>query len=97
MLERATIIAMLVLSIWYTMKEGEIFEVLGNWFEHNLPSVVHQPVFACPVCMSPWYGSLLYILLWGVSWQWPVVVICTMGINVSINKLSPDKTCGVKK
>lgn len=93
MIERAFIIAMLVLSIWYTMKEGEIFESLGLWFEKNLPKAIHPPVFECPVCMSPWYGSALYVIIFGVNWWWPVVVITAMGINAALNKLSPEKHC----
>lgn len=91
MLSPALIIALIVLSIHYTMQEGEIFSRLGDWFNNNLPEKIHAPVFECNVCMTPWYGSVIYVLIWGVNWQWPVVVIAAMGINVAINKLSPDK------
>jgi hypothetical protein len=91
MLEHSFIIALIVLSVWYTMQEGEIFGRLGLWFEKHLPLVMIAPAFQCNVCMCPWYGSVLYIMLYGVNLQWPVVVICAMGINIVINKLSPDK------
>lgn len=91
MLAASLIIALIVLSIHYTMQEGEIFSKLGDWFNNNLPEQIHQPVFECNVCMTPWYGSIVYVLIWGVNWQWPVVVIAAMGVNVAINKLSPDK------
>lgn len=91
MLEHAFIIALLVLAIWYTMSEGEIFAGLGRWFENNTPSFMHQPLFDCNICMTPYYGSLLYIFIYGINWEWPIVVICAMGVNVMINKLSPDK------
>jgi hypothetical protein len=91
MLTQSLIISLIVLSIHYTMQEGEIFAMLGDWFNNNLPEKIHQPVFECNVCMTPWYGSVIYVLIWGVNWQWPVVVIAAMGINVAINKLSPDK------
>jgi len=97
-IEKLIIIALLVLSIHYTMQDGEIFEGLGKWFERNLPERIHPPVFACNVCMSPWYGSLLY---WIIPWQkiglqestligWPVAIIVAMGFNIVINKWSPE-------
>lgn len=98
MLEKSVIIALLTLSIWYTMQEGEIFEGLGKWFEKHLPERIHPALFACNVCCAPWYGSVLY---WLIPWekvgimsstliQWPIVIIVAMGINIVINKWSPD-------
>jgi hypothetical protein len=98
MIEKLLIISLLVLSIHYTMQEGEIFEGLGKWFEKHLPEQIHPAVFACNVCQTPWYGTLLY---WLIPWQklnltvnswleWPVVIIGAMGINIVINKWSPD-------
>lgn len=99
MLEHSLIIALLVLSIWYTMQEGEIFAGVGRFFSKVAPSKLHDPLYECPVCMSFWYGSALYGLF---PWhkvgfgearliEWPIVVIVAMGINAALNKLSPDK------
>lgn len=98
MIEKLTIIALLVLSIHYTMQENEIFEGLGKFFEKYLPKRIHPAVFACNICMAVWYGTLLYWLIpWHQlnltvnSWlEWPVVIIGAMGINIVINKWSPD-------
>lgn len=98
MLEKSLIIALLALSIWYTMQEGEIFEGLGKWFEKHLPEQVHPAVFACNVCLTPWYGSVLY---WLIPWEkagitnsflleWPLVIVGAMGINIVINKWSAE-------
>lgn len=98
MIEKSLIIALIVLSIHYTMQEGEIFEGLGKWFERVLPERIHPAVFACNVCMTVWYGTLLY---WLIPWQklnltvsnwleWPVVIIVAMGFNIVINKWSSD-------
>lgn len=91
MLEQSLIIALIVLSVWYTMQEGEIFARLGRWFEKHLPSKIHSAVFECNVCMCPWYGSILYIILYGIDVTLPVVVIAAMGINVVINKWTAEK------
>lgn len=87
MLEHAAIIALLVLAIWYTFQEGEIFGFVQRWDD----KVWFPAVFGCNVCMCPWHGSYLYVLIYGINWQWPVVVLAAMGINAGINKLSPDK------
>jgi len=96
-IEHAAIIALLVLSIWYTMQEGEIFGKLGLWFYNNLPHKIHPAVFECNICMCFWHGTYLYWLIYGLwlgtaTWQeWIVVIIIAMGINIVINKWSPDK------
>lgn len=81
-----------VLSIWYTMQPGEIFGKLGLWLGENLPKQIHPPVFECNVCMTPWYGSVLYWALYhhGVV-DWLITVIAAMGMQVVLNKLSPKK------
>lgn len=91
MITQSLIIALLVLSIHYTMLEGEIFAVLGKWFEKHLPYQIHPAVFECNVCMTAWYGSAIYVVIWGVNWQWPVVVICAMGFNIIINRWTHEK------
>lgn len=93
MITQIIIIALLVLSIHYTMQPDEIFGKLGDWLEDHLPDAVHPAVFSCNVCMCPHYGSVLYWLIpWQHElWQWPVVVIGAMGVNVAINRLTPEK------
>lgn len=98
MLEKLFIISLLTLSIWYTLQDGEIFGGLGKWLGKHLTEQIHPAVFACNVCMTPWYGTLLY---WLIPWQklnltvsnwleWPVVIIGAMGINIVINKWSSE-------
>lgn len=91
MLEHAFIIFLLVLAIWYTLQEGEVFGKLGSWFEQHTPEIIHQPLYSCNVCMTPWYGSLLYIFIYGLNTNLIIVVLCAMGFQVVVNKLSPDK------
>jgi hypothetical protein len=93
MIEKIIIIALLVNAIHYVMQPGEIFSFIGAVLSDNLPEVLHNPVFDCNVCMTPWYGTALYFLIpWPHCWQdWLVVVIAAMGLNVVINLLKPDK------
>lgn len=93
MIQQIIIIALLVLSIHYTMQPDEIFGKLGDWLEDHLPDAVHPAVFACNVCMCPWNGTALYWLIpWQHElWQWPVVIIGAMGVNIIVNKWAHEK------
>lgn len=92
MIEQSIIVALIVLSIHYTLQPGEIFGRLGDWLERKLPKAIHKPVFDCNVCMTMWYGSAIYWAIWGAGWlEWLIVVITAMGINILINKWAPDK------
>jgi hypothetical protein len=74
-----------------------------KWGEKHLSECWQQPLFACNVCLSPYYGSVIYWLLWGFHWspfyqaginhwvEWIVVIIGAMGFNAALNKLAPDK------
>lgn len=87
MLEHGVIIGLLTLSIWYTMQEGEIFSFAGRWFEKHTPTILHPPLFECNVCLTFWYGSVLYWIIFHESVLcWIVSVIVAMGINIIINK-----------
>lgn len=92
-MEIVLIIALFVQAIHYTMQEGEIFAALGDWFYKHLPKKIHQPVFDCPVCMTPWYGTAIYFILPGPEsfFGWLVAVIPAMGLQAVIGKMSPDK------
>lgn len=92
MLERIIITSLLVFAIWATMWEEAIFEFVRKWGDKNLPEKLRKPIYDCPVCMAPWYGSAIYWLLWGSGWvEWAVVVIGAMGLNAVIVKMMPDK------
>lgn len=80
MIEKIIIIALIVFAIWYSMQEGEIFGWLGAWFERVLPGWMHNPVFACFICMTPWYGTGLYFLI-PILPEWIPIVIAAMGLN----------------
>lgn len=88
MIEQILVVSLIVIAIWYTMLDGEIFGRLGNWFVVNLPAWAHNPAFDCPVCMVPWYGTVICLLL-GYPW-W--TIFPAMGLNVIIVKIwRPDE------
>lgn len=85
-------LSFIVFAIWYTMQDGEIFGALGHLFS-RLPQVFHNPLYDCPVCMTPWYGTPIAIFLFHVydPIQIILIVIPAMGLNAIILKLAPDK------
>lgn len=92
MLEKIIIISVIVYAIYYTMLPGEIFGKLGEWFERNLPHQIHPALFECNACMSPWYGSIIYLAVWGTSWiEWLACAIGALGVNAIVNKLAPPR------
>lgn len=79
------IIALIIDAIHYTLMDGEIFGWLGKWLYETLPEWLHEPVFYCNICMTPWYGSLLMLAIWQ-TWCW-WIVLAAMGLNVVINTI----------
>lgn len=90
---KGLIIAMMVLAIWATMWPGAIFEFISDWFEKRLPeeSKWKKPIYDCPICMTPWYGSVIYwIFLSADVREWILAMIVAMGINVTAIKVFKD-------
>lgn len=87
------IIAAVVMAIWFSMQEGEIFGRLGNWLYNHAPVAIHKPLFDCPICMTPWYGTVIYALIPGPFHveHWWYLILASMGLNVIIVKLWPEK------
>lgn len=86
MIEKIIIISLIVTGIWYTLQEGEIFGRIGNWLHTRLPSWALNPVVECVVCMAPWYGAVICLIM-----GWPLwLVIPAMGLNVIIDKFLAD-------
>lgn len=61
MLETSLLVALVVLFLNVTTWEGMINEwvkrVTFNW-----PDYFKKPLFDCPICMAPWWGSLILIV-----------------------------------
>lgn len=88
MIEKIIIASLFSFAVWYTMQEGEIFGKLGDWFSDHLPPALHNPVFDCPVCMSFWYGSISYwILFHRFVIEGLAVAICAVGLSYIITKI----------
>lgn len=61
MLEKAFIIAFIVYFIKATTWKGMIFYNLTQKIEH-WPEFVRKPLYECPICMTPWWGIVIYLV-----------------------------------
>lgn len=85
------IVSTIVFALWYSFKDGEIF---GAFQKVNLRKFAN-PLRDCPVCMTPWYGTLIYFLYTdpGLAHFRDLVftIIPAMGVNVILIMFFPDK------
>jgi hypothetical protein len=91
MIEKIIIITLTVYGIFVTMQQGMIFEKLGTWIEDKLGDFWCKPVNCCPVCMSFWYGSILYWVVWHNNFlEWFICVTAAMGLSYIFVRLFPS-------
>lgn len=63
MIELALLIAYAVFFMHVTTWEGHIFEEVGNLLDMKLPEWIAKPLYACPICMSFWWGVAAMALM----------------------------------
>lgn len=67
-----------------------IFGFVSRWVGKRVHPNIQKPIYACTVCMSMWYGSTFYWIIWGNSWQeWLTITFCSMGANAIIVSFLP--------
>lgn len=59
-LTQAIALSAMVFFIYICYRPHMIFGFLNNFYKKYTPEVIWKPLFDCPWCMSPWYGTLLY-------------------------------------
>jgi hypothetical protein len=88
MLETSIIAALGVQFIWACFQPGMIFSGIRDKIV-LLPEYIKKPFSDCPICMTPYYGTLIFLLIGNRSFEeWIVVVFCAGGINTLIAKLT---------
>lgn len=77
----ALIISLIILFIHSTTWEGMIFENIKKIIKPE--GMIYKPIYGCPICMTPWWGSLLYWIFFGVSVSdWFLIVGMASGLSV---------------
>lgn len=90
MIEQSLFIALSVLAIWATMWDVMIFGFIRRYCETYYPEKICMVIFDCPVCMTPWYGSVIYFFKYGVTEDMFWVILMAMGWNVLVVKFLPE-------
>mgnify|MGYP001147184337 CR=1 FL=1 len=87
-IERGFIISLIVITIWKCFQPQMILGFIGNWLERKYPLWLRFPICECPVCMQPYYGGVIYWMVWGQSWQeWILCIGVAMGIATFFTKI----------
>lgn len=98
-LENAAIIALIVYFIKATTWPGMIFEKVGVWAEDTFGEYWNKPILGCPVCMTPWWGTALYLFFHFTEVggfediRAQVIagtVLCSAGLNVIVLMLNKE-------
>lgn len=90
MLEQSIFIALSVLAIWATMWNGMIFGFIREYGDQRLPEYIQKPLYDCPICGTPYYGTLIYLFKYGVTENMVWVILMAMGWNVLVVKFLPE-------
>lgn len=81
MIQQAVIIASIVLFIHSCTWDGMIFGKVKNFIKPE--GMFYKPVYGCPICMTPWWGTLIYWLFFHISLQdWILTVGTASGLSV---------------
>jgi hypothetical protein len=62
-LNNAILLSLAVYFIKATTWSGMIWEKPNKWLQAKLPEKIYKPFIGCPVCMTPWWGLLIYYIL----------------------------------
>jgi len=62
--------------------------IFGKINNLPIPEWIKDPLYACPVCGTPYYGTLVYHFFFnGNSHDYPIVILCAMGISAIFVKI----------
>jgi len=81
MIAHAFIIAMIVLFIHACSWHGMIFEGIKRIIKPE--GYLYKPIYGCPICMTPYYGTIIYLLFFRLSFvDWLLTTGTASGISV---------------
>lgn len=82
MLEKVLITAFVSVAIWAVFLPDMILGKVREWADKvGMSEFWQKPLFTCPICMSFWYGTALYLILWHASFiEWFITVFGAMGL-----------------
>lgn len=74
MVEIGLVISLIVLFLHACTWDGQIFSFVRNWISED--SKISNPIYNCPVCMQFWWGTAIYLILfgWGGWKHWAISI-----------------------
>src|SRR5688572_13435545 len=80
-LSNSLVITAIVLFIHATTWDGMIFEKVKDLIKPE--GMLYKPIYGCPICMTPWYGTAIYWLTMSYGWvDWLLTVGTAAGFSV---------------
>jgi len=80
-ISHAFIIAMIVLFIHACSWKGMIFEGIKKLIKPE--GHLYKPIYGCPICMTPYYGTIVYLIFFRLSvMDWLLTIGTAAGISV---------------
>ena len=90
----ALLISLIVLFIHSCTWDGMIFARIKDYIKPK--GMLYKPIYGCPICMTPYYGTLIYLLFINVSFAdyimtiggasgFSVLWICVLAIRNYLN------------
>lgn len=77
----ALIISLIVLFIHACTWEGMIFAKIKKFIKPE--GMLYKPIYGCPICMTPYWGTAIYWLFFNNSIQdWILTIGAAAGLSV---------------
>lgn len=94
MLEKFFIVTSVVWAFYAVFWDGMILGPVSRWLSYRIPTWLQFILWACPVCMTPYYGSAVYWTLWHNSvLEWIVCIMGALGVSaIILNFQNSSKT-----
>lgn len=81
MIENSLIISLIILFLHATTWDGHIFAGIRKYIDED--SAISKPIYNCPICMTPWWGTLIYWIFYQNSIaDWLLTVGAAAGFSV---------------
>jgi len=81
MIAHAFIITMIILFIHACSWSGMIFAGIKRIIKPE--GLLYKPIYGCPICMTPYYGTIIYLLFFRLSFvDWLLTIGTASGMSV---------------
>lgn len=65
-MENSIIIALIIFAGHAMTWDGQIFAFVRKLIDEK--KVIAKPIYSCPICMTPYYGTILWFLFFRISY-----------------------------